>query len=176
MSMTTRRIALIALLAAVGVAGGCNVSNPGSSRSLGEVDYPKAFAAANDVMSQYYSVASSDAAKGVITSRPKPVKAGPDRILTRSDARQVAKMRIWPRGGEILADVTVAVERRGDPVLRHMPPPQENYDGVPNKPPSRREAATTTEQNESWRIEKYDHVTEQKILRDLYKSLHPTEK
>lgn len=171
--MTTRRWMPAALLALAGIAGGCNVANPGSSRSLGQVEYPKAFAAANDVMSQYYSVASSDAATGVIKSRPKSVEAGPDRILGRSDARQVAKMRVWPRGEEILADVTVAVERRGDPILRQMPPPEEDYDGIPNKPPSRREAATTTEQNESWRIEKYDHAIEQKILRDLYRSLHP---
>ena len=36
--------------------------------------------------------------------------------------------------------------------------------------------ATTPEQNESWRIEKYDHVLENKILGDLYLSLHPKAK
>jgi len=174
--MTTGRFALAALLAAAGMAGGCNVTSPGSSRSLGEVEYPQAFAAAKDVMSTYYSIASSEAATGVIKSRPKSVEPGPDRILGRSPARHVATMRVWPRGDEVLADVTVAIERRGDTVLRHMPDPAENYDSVPNQPPSRREAATTTEQNESWRIEKYDHAIEQKILRDLYLSLHPEEK
>jgi len=52
----------------------------------------------------------------------------------------------------------------------------ENYEGVPNKPPSAREAATTVEQNESWRTQKYDHVIERKILQDLYLSLNPAEK
>ena len=64
--MTTGRFALAALLAAAALMGGCNVSNPGSTRLLGEVGYPQAFAAANDVMSQYYSIASSDPATGVI--------------------------------------------------------------------------------------------------------------
>jgi hypothetical protein len=171
--MTTGRFVAAALLAAASMAGGCNVASPGSSRSLGEVEYPQAFAAARDVMSQYYSIASSDPATGIIKSRPKSVAAQPDRIIGRSPARQVATMRIWPRGKEILADVTVAVQRRGDTVLRHMPTPAENYDSLPNRPPSAREAATTTEQNESWRIEKYNHTTEQKILKDLFLSLHP---
>jgi hypothetical protein len=175
--MTIGRLPMAAwLAAAAALAGGCNVSNPGSSRSLGNVAYPQAFAAANDVMSQYYSIASSDPVTGVITTRPKSVTAGPDRIISRSPARQTATMRVWARGSEVLADMTVAVERRGDPVLRQMPQPGENYEGVPDQPPSAREAATTTEQNESWRIEKYDHATEQKVLKDLYVSLHPQEK
>ena len=174
--MITGRIAMAATLVAVSLAAGCNVASPGSSRTLGKVDYPQAFAAANDVMSQYYSVASSDATSGVIKSRPKSVAASPDRIISRSPARQVATMRVWSRGEEVLADVTVAVERRGDSVLRQMPKPDMNYDNLPNQPPSQREAATTLEQNESWRIEKYDHITEQKILKDLFLSLHPEKK
>ena len=175
--MKTRRYALAALLAAT-MAGGCNVATPGSTRFLGEVDYPQAFASANDTMSQYFSIASFDATTGIIKARPKAIDAPPDRLLSRSPARQVATMRIWQRGKEILAEATVAVERRGDSVLRSMPQPAEaeNYQGVPNLPPSQREAATTTEQNESWRIEKYDHATEGKILQDLYLSLHPKEK
>jgi hypothetical protein len=137
------------------------------------VDYPQAFASANDTMSQYFSIASSDPATGIIKARPKGIDAPPERLLGRSPARQAATMRIWQRGKEILADVTVAVERRGDPVLRSMPQPGENYEGVPNQSPAQREAATTVEQNESWRIEKYDHATEEKILQDLYLSLHP---
>jgi len=173
--MKMRRYAVATLLAAAGVfAGtGCSTVSPGSSQSLGMVKYAQAFAAANDTMSQYFSIASSDAATGVIKARPKAVDAPRERIWGRSPARQVAVMRIWPRGKEILADMTVALERRGDPVLRSMPTPGENYEGVPNLPPSQREAATTIEQNESWRIEKYDHATERKILRDLYLSLHP---
>jgi hypothetical protein len=175
-SMKMRRYAVAAMLAAATMAGGCNIATPGSTRLLGEVDYPQAFAAANDTISQYFSIASSDAATGIIKARPKAIEAPPDRLLGRSPARQVATMRIWQRGKEILADMTVAVERRGDSVLRSMPQPGENYEGVPNQSPSQREAATTTEQNESWRIDKYDHATEEKILQDLYLSLHPQEK
>ena len=174
--MTMRRYAAAAILVAAAMAGGCNVATPGSTRLLGEVDYPQAFASANDTMSQYFSVASSDPATGIIKARPKAIDAPPERLLGRSPARQAATMRIWQRGTEILADVTVAVERRGDPVLRSMPQPGENYEGVPNQSPAQREAATTVEQNESWRIEKYDHAIEAKILQDLYLSLHPQEK
>jgi len=174
--MSMRRYAVAALLAAAAMAGGCNISTPGSTRVLGEVDYPQAFASANDTMGQYFSIASSDAATGIIKARPKSIEAPPERLLGRSPARQIATMRIWQRGKETLADMTVAVERQGDPVLRSMPQPGENYEGVPNQSPSQREAATTIEQNESWRVEKYDHATEEKILRDLYMSLHPQEK
>jgi len=174
--MTMRRYAVAATLAAAAMAGGCNVATPGSTRLLGEVEYPQALASANDTMSQYFSIASSDPATGIIKARPKAIDAPPDRLLGRSPARQVATMRIWQRGKEILADMTVALERQADPVLRSMPQPGENYEGVPNLPPSQREAATTTEQNESWRVEKYDHATEEKILQDLYLSLHPQEK
>ena len=89
--MTTRRVAMAALLAALGTAGGCNVASPGSSRSLGEVDYPQAFAAANDVMSQYYSIASSNAATGEIESRPKSVEPKRDRRQPHANGHGHAK-------------------------------------------------------------------------------------
>ena len=176
--MTMRQCAVVALLAggAVLACAGCGTASPASSRSLGTVRYARAFAAANDTMSQYFSIASSDAATGIIKARPKAIDAPRERILGKSPARQVAAMRIWPRGKEILADMTVAIERRGDSVYRNMPAPGEHYEGVPNKPPSHREAATTIEQNQSWRTEKYDHAIERKILQDLYLSLHPKEK
>ncbi len=173
--MIMRQCAVAALLAAAGIfaCAGCSTASPGSSQSLGTVKYAQAFAAANDTMSQYFSIASSDPATGVIKARPKSVNAPRERILGRSPARQVATMRIWPRGKDMLADMSVAVQRRGDSVYRSMPAPGENYEGVPNQPPSAREAATTIEQNESWRTEKYDHAMEHKILQDLYLSLHP---
>lgn len=176
--MTMRHSAVAALLAAAGIfaCAGCSTASPGSSQSLGTVAYPQAFAAANDTMSQYFSIASADAETGIIKARPKSVDAPRERLLGKSPARQVATMRIWPRGKEVLADVKVAVQRRGDSVYRSMSAPGENYEGVPNKPPSAREAATTIEQNESWRTEKYDHATERKILQDLYLSLNPKEK
>jgi len=175
--MTMRYCAVAALLAAAGIfaCAGCSTASPGSSQSLGTVAYPQAFAAARDTMSQYFSIESSDAATGIIKARPKSIDAPRERLLGKSPARQIATMRIWPRGKEILADMTVAVQRRGDSVYRSMPAPDENYEGVPNKPPSAREAATTIEQNESWRTEKYDHATEHKILQDLYLLLNPKE-
>lgn len=171
-----RQCSVAALLAVAVVSAGCSVASPGASQSLGTVAYAQAFAAANDTMSQYFSIASSDAATGVIRARPKAIDAPRERLWDRSPARQTATMRIWPRGKEILADMTVAIERRGDSVYRNMPSPGENYEGVPNTPPSQREAATTIEQNESWRTHAYDHATERKILQDLYLSLHPKEK
>ena len=48
--MKMRRYAVAAILAAAAMAGGCSVATPGSTRLLGDVDYPQAFAAANDTM------------------------------------------------------------------------------------------------------------------------------
>jgi len=155
------------------VAAGCSQPTPGTSRSLGTVDYASAFAAANEVMAQYFSVESSDPESGIIQSRPKPVRAPHERLLGGSPARQVATLRIHPEGKTVVAYATVALQRQGGAVLRHIRPGTDNYDSVPNQTPAEREGATTVEQNESWRTHAYAHEVERKILQDIYRSLNP---
>ncbi len=163
--------AAIAILAAATV--GCNTATPGTSRSLGAVEYTKAFVAGKDVMSQYYSVASADAEKGIIRARPKPTDAPKERILGGSPARHLATLRLRDEGKAVIAYATVALQRQGGEVLGGMPAQEENYTTVPNRTPAERTAATTVEQNESWRTVEYDHQVERAILRDLFGALHP---
>jgi len=163
------------LLAAAGLAllAGCSASLPGTSRSLGEVDYAAAFAAGREVMAQYFSVESADPDKGVIRSRPKAVDAPPERLVGASPARQVATMRIRKEGGAVVAHATVDVQRMGSEILRQPRPGADDYDSVPNKTPAEVDAATTVAQNESWRTVRHATDVERKMLMDLFRSLHP---
>ena len=160
-------------LVAAGLLVGCNQPTPGRSRSLGTVDYTAAFAAANEVMAQYFSIESSNPHTGMIESRPKVVQARRERLLGGSPARHVATLRVRTEGKEIVGYATVRLQRQGSAVLRQIRPGEDNYDSVPNQTPGEREGATTVEQNESWRTHGYAHDVEQKILEDLWKSLHP---
>ena len=164
-------IVLIPLSAVV--LSGCNQALPGTARQLGAADYTAAFAAAREVMSQYYSVESANPDTGTIQSRPKSVTAPHERLLGGSPARQVATMRLRKEGKDVVAHVSVAVQRQGGAVLRQSRPGIDDYDSVPNETPAEQDAATTVEQNESWRIHGYAHDVERKILDDLYRSLHP---
>jgi hypothetical protein len=164
---------IVVALAAASVLVGCNQPLPGSSRSLGAVDYTSAFAAGNEVMAQYFSVESSNPQTGIITSRPKAVEAGHERLLGGSPARQVATLRIRSEGKEVVAYATVALQRQGGAVFRTMPPVAENYSSVPHQTPAERDAATTVEQNESWTTHSYLHDVELKVLQDLLRAVQP---
>ena len=162
-------------IVATGVLAGCNLPSPGTTRVLGNVQSAEAFATAKEVMSQYFSIASADPDTGLIESRPKPVAAQPERLLGSSPARQLAKLHIGRKNGLIIAHLSVALQREGSSIHRTMQPPGENYDSVPNLTPAEDTAATTPEQNEAWRTDRYDRALERRILNDLYKALHPAE-
>ena len=168
------RTAWIAVaLVAAGLATGCNQPMPGSSMPLGQVDYTSAFAAAKETMSQYYSIESANPHTGVIEARPKAVDAGKERILGGSPAREVATMSLQQEGKQVVAYATVAVQRQGAAVLRQPRPGLESYDTVPNQTPAEGEAATTIDQNESWRTHSYSHGVERKMLQDLRRAVGP---
>jgi len=162
----------VAILAASFVTG-CAQSLPGTSRSLGEVEFASAFAASREVVSQYFSVDEADPATGVITSRPVGIEARNERLLGGSPARQLATIRLRREDGQVMAHASVAIQREGSASFRQMSPVGETYDGVPNQGPAEAEAATTPEQNELWQTERYDHALESKMLADIYRSLHP---
>jgi len=172
----TRHGWIMMAVVAAGLLGGCNQALPGSSRQMDTVDYPAAFAAAREVMSQYYSLESHDVDSGIIQGRPKEIDAPHERILSGSPARQVATMRLRKEGDGIVAYASVAVQRQGRQVLQQLRPGTDSYTSVPNETPAEREAATTVEQNESWRTHGYAKDVEAKILQDLYRSLHPVPK
>ncbi|HUT01612.1 MAG TPA: hypothetical protein VM031_04100 [Phycisphaerae bacterium] len=163
-------------LVAAFLAGGCNQPTPGSSMPLGQVDYTSAFASARETMAQYFSVESANPVTGEITSRPKAVEAGNERLLGGSPARQVASMRLQQEGKQVVAYATVALQRQGSAALRQIRPGADDYDSVPNQTPAEVEGATTIEQNESWRTQGYAHDVERKMLADLRRAVSPAEK
>lgn len=164
---------VVAVLGAGLMVGGCNQEFPGSSRSLGTTDYTSAFAAANEVVAQYYPVETANPVTGVIQCRAKDVKAANERLLGGSPARQLATVRVVKEGNNIMAYASVALQRQGGEVFRAMPHADENYSGVPDRTPAEGAAATTPEQNEPWRIYSYDHQAEQRILEDLVRAVAP---
>jgi len=169
----TRHVGMVIAAVALCIFAGCNQSIPGTSRSLGTVDYTSAFAAANETMAQYFSVQASNPHTGVITSRPKSVEAPKERLLSGSPARQVATLRVRTEGKAVVVYATVALQRQGGAVLEQIRPGADNYDSVPNQTPAERAGATTLEQNESWRTHGYAHDVERKILQDIYRSVNP---
>jgi len=175
--MTRHRWLLIGVLAIL-VLSGCNVRSAGMTQSMGEIRYETAFATGREVLSQYFSVdpEGTDPATGVIKARPRPIDAGNSRLLGGSPARQIATLRISRDGKNIIAHVVVETQRQGSAIYRQMGSEEENYDSVPNKPPSELDAATTPEQNEVWRTQNYDHDMERKILEDLYAALKANQK
>ena len=171
-----RAITAIAAALVAGMLTGCTASTPGTPRILGKVDYASAFATGREVMAQHFSIASSDPDTGVIEARPKPVEARGERWLGGSPARHLAKMSIRRKDGQIVAHLSVALQREGSAIHRTMAPGAEGYDSVPHGTPADAAAATTPEQNEDWRTEKYDHALERAILDELYKALNPQAK
>lgn len=169
------KIIAAATLALITLAG-CSVAPEGRYRELGNVSYTDAFAAATEVMKQYYTVEDTDPLTGTIQAKPLAVDEKGERILGgNSPARQLAKITLRNEGGIIVAYASVAVQRQGADTLRQMRTTrgQEDYSTVPNQSPAYDEAATTAEQNENWMTYDYAHDLETKILDDLYRSLHP---
>ena len=172
---TTVRLMTLAIVAA-GMLTGCGAGSSGTSRQLGSVTYQDAFAEAREVMAQYFEIAEADVDTGTIKSRPKSAQGGPERLLGGgSPARQVATLRLRHDGTNVVAYMSVAVQRQDSAVYRHMMASGESDDSVPTLTPDEQEAATTSEQNEAWRTSRYAHDIEYKILNDLYTRLHPAE-
>jgi len=161
-------------LVVAAVLTGCSTGPSGTSRRLGSVGYQGAFAAAREVMAQYFEIAEADVGSGTIKSRPKAAQGGPERLLGGgSPARQIATLHLRHEGDEVVAYVSVALQRQDSAVYRHMLASGESYDSVPNLTPAEQEAAVTSEQDHAWRTSRYAHDIEQKVLDDLYRRLHP---
>ncbi|NBB95901.1 MAG: hypothetical protein GVY16_09210 [Planctomycetes bacterium] len=174
---TTMILLSLALLAA-----GCQPATQGlapgrgTTRALGDVSYGQAFATAKVVLAQYFPIEEADVNTGVITTRPRAVDAGNDRLLGGSPARQRARMEITRQNGVPFAQVAVTQERQGSAPIREMGYASErrNYSGNPGDvTPAEQGAATTPDQNEAWQIEKQSvPAVEGTILQDLFSKLH----
>lgn len=178
-----KRLIVAILLASCVVLSACQDVNltegltpgQGTTRRLGDASYQQAFATARMVLKQYFPIAEANPNTGLIRTRPRAVEAGNDRILGGSPARQVATLELTRENGLIVAQLLVMQQRQGSTPRRVMGYSQEryNYSGNPgDETPADIEAATTSEQNESWQNEKPRHDVEVQILDDLYKRLH----
>ncbi len=170
------RLALLlsALGLSAGLLAGCGQTPPGTLRAMGTVSPESAFAAANDVMGQYYSIESADPRTLTITSRPKDVQARGERLLGGSPAREIATLTIRREAGEAAAYLSIMIQRQGSAGYRQFRTMHEDYSSVPDQTPAEAEAATTGQQNEAWQTTGFDHPKEATILSDLYNALHPS--
>ncbi len=160
------------VLLAGGWAAGCSQETPGTVRFMGNIDKAAAFAAAKEVMSQYYPVTLADPDQGIIKCAPAEAKGPGERLLGSSPMRHLAELEVMKSQGGISARVAVAVQRQGGTIHRTAAA-SDSYSGVNNQSPVDMDAATTTEQNESWQTTGYSYETQRKILEDLYQRLHP---
>jgi hypothetical protein len=165
-----RKLTALAVLAVA--AAGCSEAAPGRIRLLGDVDEKLAFTAARDVMTMYFEIEPADPDTREIKCRPKMTGDVRERLLGGSPTRQVAQLAIIRTEGQLAAQVSVAVQQQGAAVHRTVHG-TDSYDSVPHQTPSEIDAATTTEQNETWNTVRYDYELERKILDDIYRQLHP---
>ncbi len=168
------RLAALSLAAVLLAAAGCAESSPGRGMMMGDVDPQLAFTTARDVMGQYYDVdpAGTSAETGVIKCLPKPVDDYQERLLGASPTRHVARLQIVRAEGQTQARVCVEIQQLGSAAFRAAVN-EGSYSGVPNESPGQAEAATTPEQNQTWKTVGYAYSTERKVLDDLYRRLHP---
>ena len=170
-----RQIALVMALAIAALLAGCSEPVPQTPRDLGMVSQSRAFGEAREVLSQYFSVESADADSGVILSRWRPVE--PERgdrvVSSRMDSREQATMKFRNQDGRLVANLSIPVQRLITSSMRQFSPRGDTYSSVPDQTPADVDAATTPDQNDTWRTVRYNHVLERQILDELYRRLHP---
>ena len=182
--MNTRTTFLAVVLAVAAAVGGCKDSSltslmlgevgSGGTRNLGAVDYAAAFGHAREIMAQYgFRLVETDPDKGILRSAPKYVGQRPDRLLGQSDARKVAKMSVRRDGKEVVAYASIVIEQLGTTEEYRFSPADQPYDSVPNQTPAETDGALTPEQNEVWRVTSHARATDEKIIDDHSRRMHP---
>ena len=147
------------------VAAGCDYQSY-RSQSLGQINYDKAFAASRTVLSRYFTNLQVDADAGRITSAPRRTDAGADRLLATSPARQIARMRLRPKNGEVVAEIRVEVQRQDLAASRQMQPVTVDNE-LPSRQPARETAPLSPEQQQAWQTTGRDEALERQIMAEL---------
>jgi hypothetical protein len=132
---------------------------------------PQAFAASREVLSAHFPIAEQNPVTGVIKTQPRPVDAPGERLLGGSEARQVGTLRLRKEDGEVMAHLSIAMERKGGEAVRQRVLDEENYSGRP-RTPARTGAAIEPSQDADWQVYGYDHRLESVILAEIYRTLH----
>ncbi len=145
----------------------------GTSRTIHFANYPQAFGESRKVLTQYYTIESTDQDEGVIVCKPLVLTEGArDRILNASRTRQVASIRINQRGGQMTLTCRVELQRQISDIYSQLPQDSGTYSSVPNNTPADVEAATTPAQNDTWETYGTDIATEKDILNDVIARLN----
>ncbi len=170
--IASRPIRVVLSVVAVVTMAGCASMTPGRSRDLGQVNYQDAYGTAREIFRDHFPIATEDPVTGVIVSQPVAAEATPERLLGGgSDARKVATLRIRRENGRVVAQLAVAIERRGGEIYHRSVIDRENYDSVPDETPAQRDAAVTPEQSDVWEVRGYDHTAERQILAEIHRAL-----
>ena len=178
------RVWIVPIVAAVGPAVvGCS-GNLGAEQSysvqrLPDVSKAQAFEAAQLAFRQYFSIERADPAEGALYSRPADVNARGEvqrvrdvMTVTPSRRRQVAELRIEPRGRDVMAFCRVRVQRLDTSELRSFAV-ERGDDRPSNNAPFDREAGASAAQREAWTDVGRDKALERQILSSLRERLNP---
>ncbi|MFP4356315.1 MAG: hypothetical protein ACLFUJ_14450 [Phycisphaerae bacterium] len=166
----------VGLLAAQALwLAGCGNEMQGTSRQLGDVPLPMAFAASRDVLSDYFSIASAQPDTGLIRCRPKPIDSPSERLLSGArPARHVCTMQLRQEGQTVVGTLSIAIQRQGSEAYQAVRMQEENYGGVPDRTPAQMEGATTPEQNDVWTTTRQDKNLEMRLLGEIRQRLQPS--
>ncbi len=143
----------------------------GTQITLTSTSYEEAFATGTEIMQKYFPPADANTSTRMIYGAPTAAKLGAERLLGgKSPARRIATMSLQKKGDNVIARLTVVIQRQGSASFQRMTP-ADDYSTVPNQSPAQGTAATTASQNEAWQTQKYDHGMERKILTELKQAL-----
>ena len=165
-----KRTVLICVVLSVALAAGCDVA-PYRSQPLPQVPYAKAYQEARTVFAQYFPIASADPATGEIVGRPRPAQVTPGRVISATPARKIARMRIRHKGGAVVAEVRVEIQRQEADVYRAVQPITVDTEHPAHD--AMAERALSPEQQQAWTTIGRDYALERAILTDLLNRLTP---
>jgi hypothetical protein len=165
------------------VAGGCTQrveqEQSFARERFANVPPERAMQVAEQVFRQYFSVDYVDASEGALYSRPTELsgRGSPERVrdlLTRTPnrRREVAELRLVPRGNDVIALCRVQVQRL-DTLERRAFAPQTGDDRPANNPPLGAEAGASARQREDWTEVGRNRTLEQRVLASLRERLVP---
>ncbi len=169
------RLAVVAIVLAVGAVG-CESPAPRSGsytpQRLRAVTPAEAFAAAEQVLSEDFQIATRDPSLGLLRtahvesrerSADQPIRGtlgSPKRV------RKYSEVRIEPAGDGVNVWCKVVVEENQSDAYR-MFHQEHALSDIPSDTPADREGGTTAAQNTVWKVKRRDRAMERQIRRSI---------
>ncbi len=170
-------LAAVAVLTAAGCTQQVAREQSFTRERLAGVAPDRAFEAAQQVFRQYFSVDRVDSAENAIYSRPTELRGAgsPQRVRdllspTPSRRREVAELRLVPRGNDVVVLCRVRTQRLDTPERRAFTP-QTGDDRPANNTPFSAEEGASARQREDWVDIGRNRVLEQQVLESLRERL-----